>query len=310
MPGPDSQVHQSQLLTTVSVKYRNEEYISDAVFPMVQVVKRFDKISVYGRENLRVEETVRQNKSVSRSASFSVSNTAYALERHALHDVVSDEDRDNYDKPLDADVDATENLTDKIWLRKEVSAAELAFTTTTWSSNATLTSTTAWIYNTVTSDPVIAAHSAGSAILLASARMPNQAVIGWETYDSVRNHKSVLDRIKFTQLGQATPGLIASLWDVDELVIGTAIRNAEVEGVGNSNTFIWQNRALFHHVAPRPGLRQVSSGYQLVKGPQPFRTKTWREEAIDGDMLEVETFYAFKAVATDAAFLFTGTDTL
>ena len=298
-------VHVDTFLTGVSNAFKNKEHVATDVFPAVSVVKETGMIPVYGSENLRLEQTLRDNGSPSRRANWSVSNTSYILSEHALSDSVTDRDRDNYDPPIQAEIDTTEHLTDRILLRREYNCAAVVMTTTTWSTNESLNTATSWTDVTTTADPCENAFSAASSILLRSAQRPNQCVMGYGGYDLLRTHRAILDRIKYTQLGQVTPGLIAALFDVDRLIVGTAIRDAGVEGASSSNTAIWDGtKALFMWVPDSPGLKTPSAGYTLQKGAQPFRTRKWRDEAVEGDIIEASTMFQFKAVATAAGYLF------
>lgn len=306
---PEGVVHHPQLLTDVTNKLRNESYIADMVWPVVGVVKDTDRLAVYTTDSLKVVETVRANKSRAKEATFGVSYTTYYLQEHALSDLVTERDRANCDPAINADIDCVENLTDRLLLGREVAAATMAFTSSTWSTGVSLTSTTSWRYNTTTADPAISAHSATASIQMRSGKRPNQCVMGYQSYAYMRDNVALLDKIKYTQIGSMTPGLIAAIFDVDQLVIGEAVRDNGLEGVSSSNTSVWANGALFQYVERNPGLRKVSSGYLLTRTPgQAFGVKQWREEEYDGDRTEVSTSWAFKAVCTAAAYLVMGID--
>lgn len=122
-----SKLHVNQLLSNVSVQYKNTEYIWDKVFPQVPVMKDTDLYRVYDR-NFRIPETKRAAKGVAREFQFEVSTSSYALEQHALKEYVGVDEIDNYDQGS-LEVDTTENLTDAIYRRIEDTVAKL-FTTT------------------------------------------------------------------------------------------------------------------------------------------------------------------------------------
>ena len=92
-----NQLHVNQLLSNVSLKYKNAEYIWDKVFPKVPVIKESDLYRVYER-NFRIPETKRAIKGVAREFQFDVSSATYVLETHALKDYVGDDEVDNYDQ--------------------------------------------------------------------------------------------------------------------------------------------------------------------------------------------------------------------
>ena len=82
-----SQLHVNQLLSNVSVQYKNSEYIWDKVFPQVSVSKDSDLYRVYER-NFKIPDTKRAPKGVAREFGFDVSTASYMLEQHALKEYV------------------------------------------------------------------------------------------------------------------------------------------------------------------------------------------------------------------------------
>lgn len=307
---PDSSVRLNQLLTNVSVRYSNSMYIADTIAPVVGVKKETDSFAVYGYEQFRLPETRRGNKAEAHTASYAASSATYNLTYHALKDHVSQRDRDNADAPQNPDIDATRNLTELILLRREVDCRNLVFTTTSWAQNSALVSTTSWRYNTTTSgNPAIHAHSAMSLIMTNSGKKPNVVVIGHPTYALLLDNANILERLKYVQTGILGKDIIASIMDVDKMVVGEAIQTTTQEGLGNTTTAVWQNNALFAYVAPSAGLNVPSAAYAFtLNGKQPYSVRKYRDEARDADTIEVETAYQYRAVATLAAYLYTAVD--
>src|SRR6266568_4296128 len=112
-------IHIDTALTNVSVKYTNESYIAEVVFPAIPVEKRSDKWFVYGKENLKVYEARRAPKSVAQEVDFSLSTSNYSAEERALRQLVTDAEARIADAPLQPKVDATEFLTDRLKLTLE-----------------------------------------------------------------------------------------------------------------------------------------------------------------------------------------------
>ena len=146
-----NQLRVDKLLSNISVKYRNTSLIAKEMFPMVTVKKRSDLYRIYDRD-FRLPQTDRAVGAISRTHDFNVSTASYVLEKHALHEIIPDDDFDNYE-PHDLRADTTEELTDKILLRMEQSAAIL-MTNTSWSQNTSLSAAQKFSLDTVTSNPV------------------------------------------------------------------------------------------------------------------------------------------------------------
>ena len=79
-----NQIHTDKLLSNISVKYHNAEYIGRSVFPELPVQKDSDLYRIFTR-NFRIPETQKANKGVAREHDFQVSTASYVLEKHALN---------------------------------------------------------------------------------------------------------------------------------------------------------------------------------------------------------------------------------
>lgn len=293
-------VHVNQPLTNVSVRYNWGEGIADRVFPEVPVQKESDVYFVYDRDNVRLDETLRANRAEANIVGFDYSTTTYTLEEHALKELISDRDRANADSPLNLDVDATQHLTEKLLIRREVDTAVLCFTTTTWGNNATVASAAAW--DTSTSNPVADVLTATTIMLQQGFVRPTRGVMGWEAMRQLKANSTTTDRIKYTERAIITDEIMASLFDLNMLLVGTAARNVAQEGMAESNTFIWGKDMLVYYAPMAASLRTPAAGYLLTVGGR-FKTKKWRAEERGGDWIEVSTMFLPRAVATSAAYL-------
>lgn len=295
----------SKVLTNVSVAYRNEEYIAGQVLKDLNVIRDSGEYWVYSSD-FRLPETKRAKGTPANMVSWEASLGSYIVNEHALKDIVTDTDRENSDLPDSLDKQTTEYLTDKILMRMEYEAHKLLFTTTTFSGNATLTTATAWKYNTTTSAPIQNVLSATGYIRLYSGKTPNTMILGWDSFAAVKENTNVYSRIQYAERAIITEDLLASLFDIQKVYVGKAAYNQGKEGATVSQTSIWGSDALLAYFAPAPGLKTPTTAVNIRVASKgvPFRVKTWRDEAVEGDYIEVQTKCAPKAVATASAYLF------
>ncbi len=296
-----SQLHVNQLLSNVSVQYKNTEYIWDKVFPQVPVMKDTDLYRVYDR-NFRIPETKRAAKGVAREFQFEVSTSSYALEQHALKEYVGVDEIDNYDQGS-LEVDTTENLTDAIYRRIEDTVATL-FTTTNWSLNVSLAATAAWSLNTITSDPVPVVDTAASTIIANSGKTPNFMILPRNGFIAVKNHVSVLDRVKYTS-SELSESMVAALFSVPELLVPTAVKDTAAEGVAASITNFFGNMAFLGWKPGSAGLKTPSCGYTFIKNTP--RVRSWFDNERNATAIEVEVKFQPKVVASLTGYLINGT---
>ena len=298
-----SQLHVDKLLTNVSMKYQNQEHIHDKVFPMLPVAKSTDKIRVYVR-NQRLQETQRSEKAKARETSFEMSFSSYSLEHHALKDYIGqDEMSDNDVGDLRADV--VEDLDDKISLRKEYDFAQLFATSGNWSNNVSLAA--AYTSNTTTTNPIPDFDSAASTVLKQSGMKANKAIIPQDGFIAIKNHTSVIDRLKYTS-SEVDKVKVAALLGVGELHVPAAQYDSSAEGIAESLSDMYAANAWVGYAAPRAGLRQVSAGYMLQKkGQEGKYVRRWIDEERDeAEAIEVNCKYQFKIIASLGGYLIKG----
>ncbi len=295
-------LHISKVLSNLSIDYRNEEYIAEQVLSEIPVQKESDLYYVHTRD-WRIADTYRANGSPSKVVKWNVSTSSYSLDEHALKDPVTDRDRSNSDV-LNLDKETTTMLTDKIQLRHEKLVSDLLFTTGTWGNYTQYSTATSWSYNTTTSAPIQNVLSGTSVIIKSAGKRPNILVLGWDSFVALRENPNIYGRIQYAERAIITTDILAALFDVEKVFVGTAAYDAGEEGVVESLTSIWGGHALLAYKNPATGMKQLTYAATLRMNEK-MKTKKWRDEAINGDWVEVSTMYVDKAVATSAAYYFT-----
>jgi hypothetical protein len=298
MPGPlKSSLHVNQLLSNVSVKYSNSEYIADKCAPKVMVTKDTDLYRVFDRD-FRVPDSKRAPKGVAREFGYNFSTASYSLEQHALKDYVGVDEAENVDQ-MNMQVETTENLTDAIYRRRELSFSAL-FTASSWSLNVSLAATAVFSANTTASDPVPVFDTAASTIIANSGKTPNFGILPRAGMISCKNHVSILDRVKYTS-GEVTEKMLAGLFGLPEMHVPTAVQDTAHEGVASAISGFMDDFAFVGWKASSPGLKTPSCFYEFQRsGP---RVRSWKDEERNAQAIEVECKFQFKVVASLTGFL-------
>ena len=289
-------VHTDAILTNISIQYRNAAYIGTQLMPIVPVKKRSDIYYIYDSkaDRFRIPKTLRAPKSESRTVDWKVTEGQYSCDEHALNDLIDDIERDNADKPLNLEVDTVEFLTDIIQLSLEmriktvVTAALTGHTPTTkWSTPAT-------------SDPIGDVETGKAAIHAVIFKEPNVLLLGKSVYDVLKHHPDILDRIKYVQKGVVTAELLASIFEVDKVIIGAAGYNTAKEGKAASYSYLWGKNAILAYVEPKPGIKKFSLGYTFQS--KKFQTRRARIETRHSDWFEVGQIEIEKIVAAACGY--------
>lgn len=321
MPGR-SQTHIDTALTNISVAYIQDakDFIADKVFPIVPVMKQSDRYFMYKKEDwFRDEVQERKHAAESAGGDYEIDNTPnYFCHVYSFHKDVTEDDRANTDTPLNADQDATDFVTQKFLLKKEKMWSNTYFKTGVWGTDVTGLDAGTGInadkikWNLAASDPIKAVDNARTTVKQTTGYKPNKLVIGPYTYNALKNHEAILDRIRFTQRGVVTLDLLASLFEVDEVLVAGGIINSAKEGAAESTNFIFGKHALLVYAAPRPALKTPTGGYTFtwkgLLGAGAFGNRIVRlpmdHLGLGTERIEGEMAFEMKVVGTDLGYFF------
>lgn len=261
--------HIDRALTNTSVAYLQDAdaFIADKVFPTVAVKRQSDVFYVYNKGDfMRDEAQVRGAASESAGGDYGVeASDPYYCRKHAFHKDVTPEERANYDEPLDADTDATDFVSQKMLIRREMEWAKKFFTTGVWGREITGAAAagdgTAIKWSLPTSNPIADITNAAVKMASETGYKPNTLVLSPYAFNALKNHEDILDRIKYTQKGIVTADLLATLFEVEHVYVAWSVVNSAAKGEDDKIDFIFGNHALLCYSNPRPALKKPSAGY-------------------------------------------------
>ncbi len=267
MPPSQTDYQQDKVLTTLSIAFKNADFIADKVFPRMDVKERTGFFYTFDKSSFRIEDSLRTGISRAKRVSSNLTKTAYGpLLEQSLEEGIEYEIRDTYPSEYDARVDATENVTDKLLLGHENDVAAIAFSGSSITQNTTLSGTDQWS-DYANSDPFGDIQTGIDTVKLASGVMPNTLILGYEVWAKLKHHPELLGRLSVASIRVLTPQLLADLVGVKNILIGEAMKNSAKEGQSDDLGFVWGKKALLAHIASKPGLKQLTLGYTLqVKG--------------------------------------------
>lgn len=262
--------HIDRAMTNISVAYLQDanNFIADKVFPIVPVQRQSDLYYKYNKGDfMRDEAQQRAAYSESAGGDYGVeAQDPYYCRKHAFHKDVAPEERLNYDAPLDADMDATTYVTQKMLIRREMDWASKFFKKGIWGTDLTgkgeSPSTNEFLqWDKEGSDPIKDITNASVKMASETSYRPNTLVLSPYVFYALKNHYDILDRIKYTQKGIVTTDLLATLFEVDRVFVAWAVVNSANKGAEDKIDFIYGKNALLCYSTPTPGLRQPTAGY-------------------------------------------------
>jgi hypothetical protein len=324
MPQPDVRAQiVAGPLANVSLQYRNQEYVADRVFPLIDGLSPKAKITKYNKgDYFRDEAGVRAPGTRANRSGFKLSSVSLNTVQYAHAGVVTREDLRNQDvegaPTIDLKTDAMELAADKIDLKKEriVSSYVRA---QTWADGNSGGEDAAGGWAASSGNTFFADMRLGiKTIQKNSGRTPNKLLVDFQTYQGLLDSADVLDRLKITDNKLVTPQLVASLFDLDEVIIGKSIystANEKADGTDFTSQYIWETTSGkgmgFLFFAPSsPRLRMPSAGYQYrIKQDNGLArlTREWYEEAEDQWVFEVREETDIEVCGSDCGYLWIDT---
>lgn len=317
-----SDVHVNRPLTNISIAYlqRADAFIADRVFPNVSVAKQSDRYFTYDRgEFNRDEMQMRAPGTESAGGTYKIDNTpSYYANVYGFHRDIDDQIRANADDPLNPDREATEFLTHKALIKRETTWATSFFNTSIWGTDITGVSSSPGSgqvlqWNDGTSNPIEDIRRGKRVVQESTGFRPNKLVLGRAVFDALLDHPDIVGRVdrgQTTGTAMVMRQNLASLFELDEILVMDAIQNTAKEGAAASHSFIGGKKALLCYAAPAPGIMTPSAGYTfswtgyLGAGAQGQRISRFRMDHLKADRVEIEMAYTQKLIAAELGYFF------
>lgn len=267
MPEP-TDLHIDAALSNLSVKYRNEEMIWPMILPIVKVGKRSDKFYKYNKEDsYKLADDRIGPKALPNEIDWGMAEDNYSVEDHALSDWLPQEDIDNADNPLQPEIDTVEFLNNGMDLQQEKRVADIAFVAASYptGNKVQLSGTAQW--GGSADDPINDVLTAVEGCFLRA----NTLVFGADAWKKFRALPEVLDAVKGSTRQQATPGglatlgEVASLLEVNQILVGRGRYITTKEGQTATYARIWGKHCAALHVVKSPGVKSVTFGVTFAE---------------------------------------------
>ena len=301
---PGSTYYKSKVLTNVSLAFKNEDYIGERVFPIIQVKKDTAQIATYTMGNLRIEKTLRAIGAATKEVNHAVSiGDHYVLEDHALKELVPIELVENADDPVKPRVDATESVTDMMLVAKEKAVADVIQATGSMTRNTTLTNTDQW-NDYENSDPFGDIATGKNSTRAYAGKKANTLIIAYDTLETLLNHPDVVDR--FPGAPMVSYDLLAKnigrLFGLKEMMVGEAQYNSADEGAADVLADIWTKTAVIAYIEKKGTLKSRTLGFTYQK-KAPRKVDGWKDHDRKGDWVRVSDKFDQKAIDLNCGYL-------
>ena len=133
------------------------------------------------------------------------------------------------------------------------------------------------------------------------------AAMSWNVAWCLRFHPAFRDYVKYSSDTKgpsvADIGVIAGVLGLKKIVVCSAIYNSAMPGQTAVYASVMTDTVWVGYVTPSPSIMDPSAGYVFTYNDP--KTKSWREEAEEQDVVEASENYVAKATCADAGYRIT-----
>lgn len=258
----------NKLLTNVSNGYFPTGFIAEKILPALYVPQTTGLIGKYSNNHLRIVATAHTGKGPYRQLEpITISSDTYNIADHGLQDIITENDQRNFELPYDAKMDSTLGLVMAHLISKEYALASVLGDTAVITQNVTLSGNDQYsVINHADSNPLEDKIVADNAIEAAVGGPSNTAIMSMKVFRALARNKNILGALGYTNYPPmgVNPQQLATILQVDNVLVSDASYNSAKEGQADSFSLIWGNNLIYARIFP-PALRQKTLGYEMRK---------------------------------------------
>lgn len=295
-------IHDDKVLTGISVKYTNNEYVGKLFLPERGVDKETGKYRVYDRSGFFKGAPKKADGAITEEATMAYDEGTYSCYERAIKDIVTDRAMQYADAPVQPKIDTTEFLTEKVLLSQELDIWTLITGTSGLNQagyRSVLAATTAWVDGT-NPDILGDLSTAIKAIAKAIGKRPNMIAFNTEVAEAVAQDDSVMEILKYhgdkLVTGDALPEMLRKM----RVVYADALYNSSDEGTTASYNYVISDNAVCAYVSSG---HPLTLGRSFVSAQQ--KVARWRDDDRQGEFIKVNKVYTPKLTTLGAGYIFT-----
>lgn len=268
------------ILTNVVQGYSNQQFIGDALFPAVPVQVSGGQIIEFGKEAFRLYNARRAPGSTKRRIEVGYQGKPFALKQDALEGKVPFEwMRDAARVPkINLGTRAVNTVMEALKRGLEHEQAGIALNAANYAA-ANKVDLTAAKWSNDANNPTTDIETGREAIRATIGVYPNVLVLSAKAFAAAKNNANVVARFKYTTADSITTAMLANLWNVDKVVVGTATYYDDTAGAFMD---IWGTDAVLAYVPTvANSMAEPSYGYTYTMEGNPMAEKAYMERGSD-----------------------------
>ncbi|RJF94809.1 capsid protein [Oleomonas cavernae] len=245
-------------LTGVVISYANGDLVADRVLPRISPLlskQTFEWLKFEFGEQITIPDTTVGRKGEPNEVEFSATEDTSKTIDYGLDDVVPIDDVNNAPVGYNPLSHAAQGVMDLVLLDRERRVANSVFAAATYpvGNKVVLAGTSQWSH--ASSDPVAAITAAQDALIMRA----NVLVLGRPTWTALSTNPAILKAVHRNDgdKGIATRQAVADLFELDEIIVGSAFVNTAKKGQALAKARLWGKHAA---LIRRDGLASNKNG--------------------------------------------------
>lgn len=216
------------ILTELARQFPQSEFVSKLLMPEMVHSKMSGRYFIFGNEHMRVHDTKRGLRASPKNMPRDdYSSKSFELQEHALSDTLDYREMDAAKEILDLKRSTTEKMMNSMLLEREKEVADLVQAQATYSPSNYTALTSTDIFNDGKSDPIQIISDMMETVRGKINRLPNVILLSQSSYNALRSHPKIIDRIAHSRNAVVNTDIIAELLSQEnnkvQIVIGTGM---------------------------------------------------------------------------------------
>ena len=219
--------------------------IAARVFPVLESRKQAGPLGKIPIEQLLRSANIRRAGGGSYPrAQFTFTKDTFSCEEYGIEEVVDDRQSAQYSEFFDAEQLAANRALLTVMVEAEKRVASAVFDTAAWTGSDLTTGVTNEWDDRANATPVGDVEGAIQKVFDGCGMWPNAMIMSRKVFRNLRIVDEVKDMLKYqgfvdVRAEHITPQILASVFDIDEIIVGGAAKNTANEAAAASISTVW-----------------------------------------------------------------------
>ena len=301
------------ILTGLAQGISNEAFVSEKLLPTLFVPKQTGKYPEFGKEHMKVHDTVRALKDpmVKQMPTEDWTMQSFNLKEYALEIPIDHLEIEAASEITDLEAYYLDVVMQSLLLTQEYNRVQLLTTSGNYASghSSALSGTDCW--DNASSKPLTQLKDAIATIRSKTAQYPNTLILGQASYAALQEHSTLIEKMKYSQLAVVTEDLISAMISTRENSIDVSVGSGLYVDPATGNVVdLWGDVAILAYVPKTARAKrskyESSFGYTFTQSGYPMGAKVVTDYGLTSKVAAF-LMYEAKIAKNTAGYLFTNT---